>query len=337
MARVVDRPAIARKSSARRRRLGLAVTACALLLPASAGLGVAAVPKLGWISGVACGSPAFDRWLGHPAKVQTIWAPQYSWQGLVRYSATLRQYAGPPRTSIGVPLLTRQDPGAFGRCAGGAFDPYFRAFARNMVGAGLGELIVRPGWEANGDWFPWSIGDDVTGYKNCFRHVVSLFRAMAPGVKIEWSMDKHGRLRPATQAYPGDAFVDYVGVSYYDRYPPSRTESEWDKQIDNYFAGGPYGIGAWLAFARSHGKKLAVPEWGISNGYRSYQYNRVEISTDNPLFISKMFRFFSAHRADIAYETYFNCDGENPRYYRIQPPGLNPLAAKRYRRLWGGR
>ena len=291
--------------------------------------------NLGWVTGVACGGPQFAAWLGRPSQVQTLWAPQRTWREMVGFAANLRQFAGSPRTSIGLPLVTAEDPGAFGRCAGGAFDGYFRAFARSMAHAGLGELIVRPGWEANGDWFPWAIGDKVEAYKGCFRHVATLFRNLVPGVKIEWAMDKHGRLQPAIQAYPGDAYVDYVGVSYYDRYPPNRTEAEWNAQVNNTLAGSPYGIGAWLQFARAHGKRLAVSEWGISKGYASYEFNRIDVGTDNALFISRMFWFFRAHRADIAYETYFNCDGENPAYYKLQPPDQNPRAAKRYRQLWG--
>lgn len=50
-------------------------------------------------------------------------------------------------------------------------------------------------------------------------------------------------------------FVDVVGVDFYDNWPALSTDALWNGHyMDQASGGGPHGIGAWLAFARSHGK-----------------------------------------------------------------------------------
>jgi len=79
-------------------------------------------------------------------------------------------------------------------------------------------------------------------------------------------------------------------------------------------------MGAWLAYAREHGKKLSFGEWGLIQGSRNG-------GGDNPVFIEKMLRFFARNAGSIGYETYFNRDTSSFRH-RLRS---NPRAAARYR------
>ncbi len=40
--------------------------------------------------------------------------------------------------------------------AAGAYNSYFLKLAQEMVAGGQGSSIIRPGWEFNGNWFPWA-------------------------------------------------------------------------------------------------------------------------------------------------------------------------------------
>ena len=101
--------------------------------------------------------------------------------------------------------------------------------------------------------------------------------------------------------YPGGNWVDFIGHDRYDRYPTFKIQADWDKRYMEMDAkyGSPVGIGAWLAYAKSEGKKLSIAEWATANPSEGG-------SGDNPFFIEKMLKFFKANAADIGYECYFN-------------------------------
>ena len=67
--------------------------------------------------------------------------------------------------------------------------------------------------EATGRWFPWSLQnwDNSAGsFKRAWRHIVNQFKAVGArkNVKFVWS-----NYVPRKGSYPGDKWVDYVGVT----------------------------------------------------------------------------------------------------------------------------
>ncbi|MEK0086009.1 hypothetical protein U1T56_22870, partial [Geminicoccaceae bacterium SYSU G07066] len=98
--------------------------------------------------------------------------------------------------------------------------------------------------------------------------------------------------------------------------------------------GNPVGLGAWLAWAKAKGKRFSVPEWGVSDHYPGMPC--ADNGFDNPFFIEKMYQFFRANAAVMAYESYFNGGGSiiPPGVHKIYPPANNPAAAARYQQLW---
>jgi hypothetical protein len=84
-------------------------------------------------------------------------------------------------------------------------------------------IFIRWAWEMNGDWFPWGgpkNGNNPDGYIAAWRHIHDLFVAHgASNVAWVWSPNA-GSVpdEPRNQInryYPGDAFVDWVGISGY--------------------------------------------------------------------------------------------------------------------------
>ena len=283
---------------------------------------------LPWRSGASCAA-GFANWRGRPLDVATNWAPFTSWGAFENFFQRSAGYANGlgATASIGLPMLTNESRGRFTDCAAGKFDSHYRGAATRLVAAGAGDAIIRVGWEANASWSPWSIGNQSAAYKACFARISGIFRGVSSGFKIEWPMIKKGRVLPVTQAYPGDGVVDYVGISYYDRYPVNASQSVWNGQLNVTQEGGPSGIGAWLHFAQSHGKKLSVPEWGVDDGYQQSDSGR---GFDNPVYIQNMISFFRANAGSLAYESYFNCAKGNPGSYVIYPSKYNPRASAAY-------
>ena len=84
-----------------------------------------------------------------------------------------------------------------------------------------------------------------------------------------------------------------IGVDSYDQWPSVASAGGWKKQLN-----GEQGLSYWLAFAKAHGKKLSVPEWG------SIRYGR-SAGRDDPQYIRDMRAFFAANAAHIAFEAIF--------------------------------
>jgi beta-mannanase len=158
-----------------------------------------------------------------------------------------------------------------------------------------------------------------------FKRIADILRKHNPSVATEWCNIKRGAQSGSIlDSYPGDDAVDIVGVNYYDNLSALNDEATWKKQYNATIKGGPWGIGAWLDFAKSRGKRFACSEWGISVGTSPG-------TKDNPFYIEKMFEFFRANASSIAYEHYFN---QKPRH-QLTPGNVNPLSSARYKQLWG--
>jgi beta-mannanase len=106
--------------------------------------------------------------------------------------------------------------------ASGAYDDYIRR-AADEAAAYDGPLFVRLAHEMNGNWLPWGAGVDgntPADYVAMWRHVVSIFREEgATQVKWVWSPSVFGGstgVADFTPYYPGDDWVDYVGLDGYN-------------------------------------------------------------------------------------------------------------------------
>src|SRR4051794_11397331 len=104
--------------------------------------------------------------------------------------------------------------------AAGKFDSYLTAQGRALAAVGA-PVAVRFGHEMNGSWYPW--GQGVNGntpedYVAAYRHVVDVVTAAGAGnVLWTWSpitvISRPGV--PLAPLYPGDDYVDWVGLSVY--------------------------------------------------------------------------------------------------------------------------
>jgi mannan endo-1,4-beta-mannosidase len=105
----------------------------------------------------------------------------------------------------------------------GKHDRKIQEWAESL--AEIGEpIFVRPLNEMNGDWDPWCswfFGKDNELYILAWQHIVNVFRASgADNVLFVWN--PHDRSYPdflwnnAHQYYPGDAYVDWVGLTGYN-------------------------------------------------------------------------------------------------------------------------
>jgi hypothetical protein len=169
----------------------------------------------------------------------------------------------------------------------------------------------------------------------CFQHEATAVRSAAPNIVIEWNMNADTKTPASgnpTDIYPGDSYVDIIGVDFYDFWPALTSDALWHQHyMDQAAGGGPHGIGAWLAYAQSRGKLLSIPEWGVVNSTKA----NCGCGGDNPVYVSHMHEFFAANASDLAYESYFNLPvpGSDTTSV-VYPPTTNPSAAARYQALF---
>ncbi|MFD1597920.1 glycosyl hydrolase [Halobellus rarus] len=176
--------------------------------------------------------------------------------------------------------------------ARGNHDEQFRAMARSFLDNDLADATLRISHEMNGRWAATGAVGRPRWYVAAWRQVVDVLDGV-DGTDFSYIWAPHiGELHmDATEAYPGDDWVDKVGLTVYDvndlYYPEdcdpecvrNRRRQVWDNIVD-----GNFGLNDWAQFARDHGKPLVFPEYGVTARNRNGAGGG-----DNPLF----FRWFA--------------------------------------------
>jgi len=89
--------------------------------------------------------------------------------------------------------------------------PVLRNIARQLREAEI-PIFLRFAGEMNGDWVPWTGNPEL--YKEKFRLVARVMREEAPNVAMVWA-PAWFPLNTMDAYYPGDEYVDWVGISAY--------------------------------------------------------------------------------------------------------------------------
>ena len=158
----------------------------------------------------------------------------------------------------------------------GRYDAPLRAAARTVRALGFPVMLCF-GPEADGGWFPWSgrfnggsrrdgygspaLPDGPERFRDAFRRVVRLFREEGAR-EVTWVF--HGAERPGPDLpwnrtegyYPGDAYVDWIGVSLYGWLRAGSV-----REMEDLLARSLPRLEAL-----SPRRPLAVLEWGIAAG-----------------------------------------------------------------------
>lgn len=105
------------------------------------------------------------------------------------------------------------------RITAGDFDTYIRTWAEGIKSLGY-PVGIRFAHEMNGFWYPWcesANGNHPGDYVKAFRHVHDIFtEAGAGNVVWIWSPNvTYPAAKPLERLYPGDKYVDWVGLSGY--------------------------------------------------------------------------------------------------------------------------
>lgn len=214
-------------------------------------------------------------------------------------------------------------PVSLAKGAAGDYNHHFEQLARNLVDYKLENTILRLGWEFNGSWYTWKAKEDPKLFAEYWRQIVKTMRSVPGGENLRfcWNPTLGDQDFPADQAWPGDDYVDYVGLDVYDdcwnpdTYPwpkeasaeviAARQQKVWDEWIWN----SPRGLRFWTQFAADHHKPLVIPEWGLNERDDGHG------GGDNPIFIQKMHDFVTNRDNNVYFHCYFDVNVPDEGHY----------------------
>lgn len=269
---------------------------------------------------------AFGTWLGRSPTYALDYFAGGTWTDIESPDWWLNGWSGTPyNVEYSVPLI----PGTGGTIqegAAGTYNGHFQKLAQTLVAHGQGNVILRLGWEFNGSWYKWFAGNDPAAFAAYWRQIVTTMRAVSPGLRFDWNptLGANGMSAAGVEAaYPGDAYVDYIGVDVYDQsWGANYTDpaARW-----NEFVTEKNGLNWVTSFAGAHGKPITIPEWGLS--IRSDGHG----GGDNAYFIQHMYDWITAN--NVAFQMYFEYDASDGSH-RLMLTQF-PIGSATYRQLFG--
>ena len=306
--------------------IALAALACSGVFAGTPAGAAAGQAKLGVYrgGGNSGGVHEFEVWLGRPVDVALDFLAQSTWNEIAAPTWWASRWGATPyRVVYSVPMLP-DSGGTLQQGAGGAYNSYFRQLAQTLLANGEGDSIVRIGWEFNGSWMRWNAQADPAAFVGYWRQIVETMRSVT-GTRFafDWSPNRgRGSVAPDL-AYPGDSYVDYVGMDSYD----TGWAEGWQDPVRRWqtMLTEPYGLEWHRRFAAEHGKQMSYPEWGLwirDDGHGG---------GDDPYYIEKMRAWIDAN--DVAYHSYFEYDAPDGQHRLMT--GQFPLGAAAFRAAFG--
>jgi hypothetical protein len=325
------------------------VAAAAVASPGGASQAVGLYPGYGNVSGLT----SFESWLGRKVNyvVQFADANPANFLGSVWGEVTK---AGEFQTLSSRLNFVESMPLAFGggidtsTAAGqaqaranlqatvnGTNDDKFRQAAIYLRDAGYGDAIIRLGWEFDVGYYPWSAQGNCGLFQDAFRHVHDVLRSVSPNFRFDWNPTARAFSAQTTCAYPGDAYVDIIGLDYYDKgfsAAYNASAQTWADPAGAFNSNVLPNVRQQRDFAIAHGKQLSYPEWAMATGG-----SETNGGGDDPTFVQGLSDWMRGLPAtgpgSVAYHSYFNEDSAHDGLHVLSH---FPDSQARYRALFGG-
>jgi hypothetical protein len=310
------------------------IFALPLLMAVAAGPASAGPTQLGVYGGAGCNGaeriPVFDQWLGKPVVRSLDFIASATFANMVQefgWEATCWQKANLGiRMTFAVPMLTNEPNVSLAHGAAGDYDEYYTQLGQILMKHGWNDAILRVGWEFNGGWYKWAAKKDPADWVTYFRRIVTRLRATPDNhFLIDWNPAIFIQQIPADQVYPGDQYVDVIGLDIYDQYwGPANVEASPELRW-KAFLSDSHGLDWVVSFAKEHNKPISVPEWGVAKRADGHG------GGDNPYFVEQMAAWFQAN--NVLYQNYFDFNMKNLEY-KISN-GQFPESAAAYKKAFG--
>lgn len=236
----------------------------------------------------------FEEWLGRPVDQITAHTGRANWADWISSIKWSMGLWAPLNKPIAWTIPLFADGGTLEDAAAGRYRHYYEQAAAILTKSRREDSVIyiRMGEEFNGSWMPWSAGGREKNFISAYRNFVEAFRSVSNRFRFEWNVNaRETRMNPV-DAYPGDDYVDVIGMDFYYniKWNPTDPVTAWDEMVRS-----PYGL-QWLEqFAADHKKPTAYPEWGVNfDGAGPY--------------IANAARWFSNH--NVVYQSVWNSNDD---------------------------
>jgi len=278
------------------------------------------------------GLAQFETWFGQPVSAVLGYTGVANWkdyEGSVGWSTGFWRKADRP-VLWSIPLIpaktTGNEKATLADAGKGLYNSHYKAVAEKLAQFRPQDpvIYVRTGWEFNGGWFPWTVhggkGDDFIA---AFRQFVTTFRAVSPRFRFDWCpawgdqvWGSDRKPVPLAQFYPGDEYVDVIGLDIYDE----KKYTKFDDPVKRwqFYLKRGHGLNWHRRFATQHNKPMSFPEWGVGG------------AGDDPHFIEQFHQWVADN--DVLYHTYWN---SNSGYTGKISTDKYPQAGARFKELFG--
>mmetsp|Transcript_4240 Transcript_4240/g.10067 ORF Transcript_4240/g.10067 Transcript_4240/m.10067 type:complete len:509 (-) Transcript_4240:86-1612(-) len=232
-----------------------------------------------------------------------------------------------PESGLQIGLWLKGSQGCRDIVSGALDDNIYRLFEfiQSELPESLPKVFLRVGYEFDNPWFGFS--DDPEVYQEAFRalvracetkmtpnlchqKVVFVWHSWAAPRKFDVSLD---------QFYPGDSYVDWIGVSIFQQVYPWANDG--DDQGGNFAGGNMHQVREVLEFAKAREKPIMIAEstpfggMNITQSSTAKKYIADDTETDDiwSLWFQKTIDLIDEY--DISMWSYINCDwGSQPMW-----------------------
>ncbi|RYF02426.1 MAG: hypothetical protein EOO77_32675, partial [Oxalobacteraceae bacterium] len=192
--------------------------------------------------------------------------------------------------------------------ATGSYNDHFLKAAQSLAQtkpSADGNIYIRAGWEFNGSWMPWAAEGHEGAFIKSFQNLVDTFRSVSDKFKFVWDVNESDSTYNPTKAYPGDKYVDVVGM---DTYYNTAWDSTNPHAAFQHNVKAPYGLQWQQDFAAAHGKATSISEWGV-------------MTNEAGPYIQALTKWMSDH--NMVFQNYWD---SNADYSGLLSNGQNPDA-----------
>ncbi|MFB9377496.1 glycosyl hydrolase [Kineococcus gynurae] len=254
----------------------------------------------------------FGDFVSQPVAVGVVFTSQTDWHDLTHpwfandapegqdWGAWVREAPDSRKLSIAVHLAPEDpDDDWRERGAAGEYDSYWVDLGENLVSLGLGSSILRLGWEMNGTWYEnHYVGESEEqreAWKAYFRRIVRAVEVPGSDFEIDFCIAEGPQNSvDISELYPGDEYVDIIGVDVYDSYiAPIDPDARWQAKGEKMNS-----VAEVVRFAAERNKPLSFPEWAmVAEG-------DTQGGGDSPEFIDQMADVIAGN--PVRYQAYFD-------------------------------
>jgi hypothetical protein len=281
---------------------------------------------------------AVSAYKARAGKMPAVWMIFQSWTGWNQFpiaqAKRARQLGGQLMVTWEPWNQQKNDPNwNCAMIAGGYKDTYIRRYARAVKKSGV-PVMIRFAHEMNGDWYPWgtafssnfrrSNGNSPQHFVAMWRRVVDIFRQEgASNARWVWAPNIHflnnynsigDQNRDLSELYPGDHYVDWIGLSVYN----DASRRNWRTFSDLF--GGAYQTVTAITHKPLMIAEMGVTEQGAPSGTSKAQWISQTLLNDIPARFPRvrLVNWFCRDKSNIGEANYrFDSSPSSLRAFRL--------------------